>query len=290
MPHADVAHTNHDQASGLRTLMRGPNGSSRIITFLSGKGGVGKSNVAVNLAVYLAARGLRVALIDLDMGLSNADVLLNLTPTNTLAHVLSGLRSLDEIIISGPCGLRFVPGASGVHSLAAMSEFERRSLLSEIQKLARSTDITVLDCGAGIGRTVITFASAADQAVIVTTPEPTAVTDAYAVIKVLSRESVKSQVRLFVNMAANRAEAEGTFRRLSSVSQKFLNYPIANAGFMLQDRTVELAVRSRCPFVLSHPSSNASSSLAVMAGGLVQSCELQRFRGGLLRRVAGLFV
>ncbi|MBI1825586.1 MAG: MinD/ParA family protein [Planctomycetes bacterium] len=270
--------------------MRGSIGSSQIITVLSGKGGVGKSNLAVNLSIYLAARGLSVTLVDLDMGLSNADVLLNLAPTNTLAHVLAGLRTLDEIIISGPCGLRFVPGASGVHSLAAMSEFERRSLLFEIQKLSRSTDITVLDCGAGIGRNVISFADAADQVIVVTTPEPTAVTDAYAVIKVLSRENTNSQLRLFVNMAANRAEAEATFRRLSSVAQKFLNYSIANGGYMLQDRTVELAVRARCPFVLSHPNSNASLCLAVMAGELVQSYELERSRGGLLRRVAGLFV
>lgn len=260
------------------------------LAVLSGKGGVGKSNIAVNLAVYLAARGLRTALVDLDMGLANADVLLNIVPTYTLAHVLAGVRSIDDVTVNGPCGLRFVPGASGIHSLANLSEFERRSLVSHLQKLARSADIAVFDCGAGIARNVITFAAAADQALVVTTPEPTALTDAYAVIKVLARDARGTRTLLFVNMAASRKEADAAFRRIAGVAQKFLNYPIANGGFMLHDRTVELAVRSRRPFVLSHPASSASTCLAAMADDLAIGCRSEPRRGGFFHRVAGLFV
>ena len=278
-----------DQAQQLRELSK-QRRSALTLSVLSGKGGVGKSNIAVNLSVCLAERGLRVTLVDLDMGLANADLLMNLHPRLTLAHVVAGVRSIEEVTIPGPGGLQFVPGASGLHRLSNLSEFERQHLLSQLHKLKTNTDIVVFDLGAGLSRNVLTFAHDADQSWVVTTPEPTAVTDAYATVKAMSRENPAARVSLVVNRADSRAEAEAVFARLSGVAQKFLNYPVANAGYLLHDTSVELAVAARCPFVIRTPGSNASACIAAMASELARRFSMPARRAGLWRRVAGLFV
>ena len=279
-----------DQASGLRELARGGGGSSLSLAILSGKGGVGKTNLAVNLAICLAARGLRVSLVDLDMGLANADLLIGIQPRYTLAQLVGGIRTLDEITMEGPAGVRFVPGASGLHQIANLSEFERQNLLMHLQKLEDSTDIIVFDCGAGISRNVIRFALAAQRVMVVTTPEPTAITDAYAAIKTLQRDQYRHGVGVLVNKVSSRGEAEATFRRLAGVAKRFLNYPIAYSGYVLQDTTVALAVQARCPVVIRYPGSNASACIAAVADSLVEDRADQPRRDGFFRRVAGLFV
>lgn len=282
-----------DQASRLRDLVRRRRRSRRqgvALAITSGKGGVGKSSVAVNLSISLASRGVRVTLVDVDMGLANADLLLNIQPRYTLSHVLSGVRSIEEIVTSGPEGLRFVPGASGIHQLADLTEFERQTLITQFQKLRANADIIVFDCGAGISRNVMSFALSADRVIVVTTPEPTALTDAYATIKSLHRERCRGSVGLFVNMVESQKEAQATYDRVAKVSQRFLNYPVANQGYMLHDRAVELAVQARCPFVVRYPGSNASTCMAAMASSLVRTPAGGLRRGGLFSRVAGLFV
>jgi len=279
-----------DQASRLRELARRSRRGALTLAVTSGKGGVGKSNVAVNLSICLAARGVRVTLVDVDVGLANADLLMNVQPRYTLSHVLSGMRSIEAVSIEGPCGLRFVPGTSGRQDLANLSEFDRENLIAQLRKLHRGTDIVVLDCGAGISTNVIGFARRADQVLVVTTPEPTAMTDAYATIKVLRRDGYAGRVGLFVNMANSRAEAQAAYGRLAGVAQKFLNYSVADDGYMLQDTAVELAVSERCPFVIRDPGSGASACIAAMADKLARSCKGVPTRNGLLRRVAGLFV
>ncbi len=251
---------------------------------------MGKSNVAVNLSICLAAKGLRVALIDVDMGLANADLLMNVRPRYTLSHVLSGLRTIEEVCMEGPGGVCFIPGASGLHELADLSEFERQNLISQLQKLERGTDIVVLDCGAGVSRNVMSFALSADQVLVVTTPEPTALTDAYVTIKALHREGCTARICSFVNMADSRAAAIATYERLADVAKRFLNYSIADCGYMLHDTAVELAVRARCPFVIRYPGSNASACIAATAREMIRTLAGQRRGGGFFSRVAGLFV
>lgn len=282
--------SSRDQATRLRELARRRSRSALTLAIMSGKGGVGKSNVAVNLSICLAANSLRVTLVDVDMGLANADLLMNVQPRYNLSHVLSGLRTVDEISTEAPGGIRFIPGASGWHELANLSDFERRNLITQLQKLENNADIVILDCGAGISRNVISFALAADQAIVVTTPQPTALTDAYATIKALHQERCRARVCLFVNMAQNRSEANATYQRLAGVAKRFLNYPVADSGYMLQDAAVELAVRERCPFVIRYPSSNASACIAAMAVELGRACKGQDNRGGFFKRVVGLFV
>ncbi len=260
------------------------------IAITSGKGGVGKSNIAVNLSICLAANGIRVTLADVDMGLANADLLMNLQPRYTLSHVLSGVRSIEEVAITAPGGVRFIPGASGVHELADLSEFERQNLITQLQKLEASTDMVVLDCGAGLSRNVISFALAADLVLVVTTPQPPALTDAYATIKALRREGCTGRICLSVNMAESRSEAIATFERIANVSRRFLNYSIANQGYVLHDSAVELAVQERCPFVIRYPGSNASACIAAMANEMARTFAGHQRRGSFFSRVAGLFV
>ncbi len=290
MPHGIVRSARTDQAAGLRELVRRQRRSATTIAITSGKGGVGKSNIAVNLSICLAARGLRTTLVDADMGLANADLLMNLQPRYTLSHVLAGVRSLEEITAKGPGGIRFIPGASGVHELADLSEFERQNLIAQFQKLETSADMLILDCGAGISRNVISFALAADRVLVVTTPEPTALTDAYATIKALHGEGCRARMCLFVNLANSRADAAATYERIAGVARRFLNYSVADHGYMLHDSAVELAVQARCPFVIRYPGSNASASIAAMAGEIARMFKGPQRRSGFFSRVAGLFV
>lgn len=192
--------------------------------------------------------------------------------------------------MDGPGGIRFVPGASGFDRLADLSDFERRALVAQLQKLENNTDIVVLDCGAGISKNVTTFAASADQVMVVTTPEPTALADAYATVKSLYRQRSTAKLGVFVNMAHSRAQAEATSERLRTVAKSFLNISVAGFGYMLHDSKVELAVQERCPFVIRYPSSNASACVAAAADALTGAWNRQRVRGGFFRRVVGLFV
>lgn len=279
-----------DQATRLRQLVRRCRGQARTLAITSGKGGVGKSNVAVNLSICLAAKGMQVALVDVDLGLANADLLMNIQSRYTLSHVVHGVRTIEEVCTEGPGGICFVPGASGLDDLANLSEFDRRSLSAQFQVLENNADIVVLDCGAGISRNVVSFASAADQVMVVTTSEPTALTDAYAMIKSLHRDHSPGLVSLLVNKANSRAEAEETYRRLAGVANRFLKLAVASSGYMLHDRAVELAVQERRPFVIGYPRSNASACIAATATDLAQRYAGSHGRGGFFKRVVGLFV
>lgn len=283
-----------DQAARLRELVaRGEQvaGKALTVAVLSGKGGVGKTNIAVNLAICLAARGLRVTLLDADVGLANADVLLNVSAQYNLSHVVAGLRRIDQVgtVVAG--GVFFVPGASGLERVADLSEVERQAVIAQMRRLGGQTDVAVLDCGAGLSPNVLSFALAADLDLVVTTPEPTAVTDAYAVVKVLARRGkAPGSVRLLVNLAESRQEARKVYARVAGVAERFLQYPIAEGGYLLHDTHVELAVRQRCPFVLRYPRCAASACISAIAGRLAGSGGAARGTGGFFRRVVGMFV
>ncbi len=281
--------TSGDQADRLRQLVRENRGVSRLVAVTSGKGGVGKTNVAVNAAICLAARGHRVVLIDADLGLANADVLLDLNAPYNLSHVISGSKTIDQVLVDAPGGIKLILGTSGVGRLANLSEFERHNLVQSMVQLESLADIVVLDCAAGISRNVMTFAAAADFVVVVTTPEPTALTDAYATIKVLSRERFESSLGVVVNFANSSAEAQAAAKRLTDVAKRFLKLEVANTGYILRDEHVAMAVRQRAPVVLKYPRAPASSCLAAVAAKLARDTFAGQSEEGFFRRVANLF-
>lgn len=278
-----------DQADRLRALVRENRDASRLIAVTSGKGGVGKTNVAVNTAICLAACGHRVVLIDADLGLANADVLLDVKANYNLGHVISGTKSIEEVLIEAPGGIKLILGTSGVSRLANLSEFERHNLVQSMLHLESLADLVVLDCAAGISRNVMTFAAAADHVLVVTSPEPTALTDAYATIKVLSRERTAATLNTVVNFAASSNEARCSAARLSEVARRFLRRDVGYAGYVLRDDHVPMAVRHRVPVILKYPRSPASSCLAAVANRLARETLSTGTQETFFRRVASFF-
>lgn len=238
---------------------------ARAIAISSGKGGVGKTNLAVNLAVSLVARGRKVAVLDADLGLANADVLCGITPRATLEDVVAGDRTIDEVMVDAPGGFRLVPGASGVSRLADLGQMQRRSVLEQLMWLERSVDVLLIDTGAGIGANSMAFASAAHTILVAATPEPTAIADAYGAIKTLVARGCREGLGLVVNMVGSDEEASSVHARIDRVARAFLNARVASFGSVPLDAAVRDAVRRREPFALAAPSSPAARAVARLA-------------------------
>jgi flagellar biosynthesis protein FlhG len=230
-----------------------------------------------------------VSLVDADLGLANLDVLLDVRVGFNLSHVVAGRKSLQEVLIDLDCGVQLVPGANGLAQLAHLTEFQRALLVEELSALENDNDIIVVDCGAGIGPDVMHFAAAADNVLVVTTPEPTAVTDGYAVIKVLSQRGYGGSISLVVNFAASRYEGRTTYNRVSSAARQFLQVQVFDGGYVLTDQKVPEAVRMREPFVLAYPRCLASRCLAALANKLRPGGVLLRTESGFFRRLASWF-
>jgi len=277
-----------DQAEKLREMMRKVR-NTRVIAVASGKGGVGKSNIALNLSILLSAGGNRVALVDADIGLANLDVLLDVDVRANLSHVIAGSRELGDVVIDLASGVQFVPGASGLSELANLSEFQRTRVIDQLTALEAENDIIVIDCGAGIGRDVVTFAATAESVLVVTVPEPTAVTDAYALVKVLGQNGYDGSASLLVNRAMDRQEARATYQRISTVARQFLGMTLLDAGHVLEDPKVRESVRRREPFVLNYPRCPASRCVAALANRLSSGSCLFGKKEGFFRRVANWF-
>ena len=267
-----------DQAEKLRQLMgtlqpgarlENPSlthGQARVIAVTSGKGGVGKSNISVNLALLMAQKGKKVLLVDADMGLANVDVLLGIIPQFTLVNVLNGQKKLSEIIIEGPLGIRLVAsGSGGVQELADLNETQRNNFLQSLSDLQSDADIVLIDTGAGLHRNVLAFVLAAEEVLVVTTPEPTALMDAYGMIKIAQREKKDANLKVFVNMASNQMEADEAGKKLVILSKRFLNLDIQYLGFALRDMGVIKSVREQKPVVLSNPLNPFAVSLSRIA-------------------------
>lgn len=288
-----------DQAAELRVLMEtrastapppaGRRRTAHVVAVASGKGGVGKTNIAVNLAICLARRGLRVVLVDADLGMANADVIMNVQPTYDLSHVIRGERTIDEVVVRLEDGLRLVAGASGLASIADLSPFGRQELITELGSLETQSDLIILDCGAGISQNVLAFAHSANELLMVTTPEPTALTDAYALIKVLSRAPRPPPVGLIVNQSNSTREGHLVAQRVASVAARFLGIGLTAAGFVLHDQHVSLAVRQRIPLVVKYPDSPAATCIAALAERIDRSLSARRCGSGFFRRVARFF-
>jgi flagellar biosynthesis protein FlhG len=265
-----------DQASGLRELARQKRRAT-VIAITSGKGGVGKSNIAVNLATQLASVGKEVVLLDADLGLANADVLCNIDLPFNLAHVISRKKTLREVMVRTPGGFRLVGGASGLARMADLDELDRGRIVDALAELEQEADIILIDTGAGISPNVLSFTRAADHVLIVTTPEPTAITDAYAVIKVISRDGNCRRISLLVNQVTSPIEARLVHDRISRVARQFLGVSVFDGGHVVLDANVPACVRKRQPFMLASPHCPAAHCVAQLAMRLQQGigCRVQ---------------
>jgi flagellar biosynthesis protein FlhG len=221
--------------------------------------------------------------------LANLDVLVDVNVRTNLAHLIAGSKRLDEVVIDLPCGVQLVPGASGLAKLAHLSEFQRAQMMQELGTLEADNDVIIIDTGAGIGPDVLHFAAAADSVIVVTTPEPTAVTDGYAFIKVMAQRNYMGQMSLLVNLATDRQEARLTYQRISNVARQFLDTKVLDAGYVLTDPKVRDAIRVRQPFVLAYPKCPASQCLAALAARLSSGAVLADRKEGFFRKVANWF-
>jgi flagellar biosynthesis protein FlhG len=261
---------------------------AQTLAVTSGKGGVGKTAVSVNLAVQLARLGRRVVLLDADLGTANADVVCNVHPKATLAHVVAGQCALPDVMVEAPGGFRLIPGASGLANIAHLSTHELDRLTAQMRRLEHDCDVLLIDTGAGVGPNVLNFCCAAERVLVVTTPEPTSITDAYAVIKTIYNRTSDADLRLLVNQVKDEREARSVHTRILGVCQKFLNLSPGYAGHILHDPQVTRAVRRRRPFALEAPRSKASVGVLSLAHRLDRhASESSGQRQGLLQKMAG---
>lgn len=242
----------------------------RAIAVASGKGGVGKTSLSVNLALCLAQRGRGVTLFDADLGMANVEVMLGLVPRYSLYEVLYEDMTLDEITIKGPLGINVISGGSGFMEMANLDHTRRKRLLEMLNRFCGRDDFLIFDTGAGINKNVLGFVAAAGEVIIVVTPEPTSLTDAYALIKILANFKVLSEVHLVVNRASDRREAMRTLGRISNATGRFLDIKLNSLGWIPEDRTVSQAIKSQQPFFLTSPHSSASRSVAEIAEILLE--------------------
>jgi flagellar biosynthesis protein FlhG len=242
---------------------------ARTVAVTSGKGGVGKSSVALNLAIALQKMGNAVCLLDANLGLGNIDLLCGLNGYWNLSHVVSGARTVPEIVLAGPCGIHVVPGASGLLDAADCSSVAQREILSQLDELERQHDFLIIDTGTGIHRTVRHFVAAAQTVLIVTTPEPTAIADAYATLKALTAGSDLLQPHILVNQADSPAQAREIISRVQQTARTFLRVTVSSAGHIPRDPAVARAVACRKPFAADNPRTAAGLAIEQLARRLV---------------------
>ncbi len=262
---------------------------AHVIAIASGKGGVGKTHLAVNLAILLSQARRRVVLVDADLGTANVDVMMNVQPRHDLSHVLRRERTVDEVAVRINGHLRLIAGASGLGAVADLSPHDRHVLADQFARLESQSDVILLDCGAGISQNVLAFSQCADELLAVTTPEPTALTDVYALIKVLSRTERTPPMGLVVNQVDTEREGRLVAERLVSVASRFLGVDLALAGQVLRDAHVSLAIRQRSPLVLRYPNCPAASGLSTLARGIARRRRGAAENTGFFRRAIGLF-
>ena len=286
-----------DQAEQLREIMKskengrgGEKGSkTRIIAISSGKGGVGKTNISINLAIAYAQLGKKVVVMDADLGLANVNVVLGIIPKYNLYHLIRRQKRMSEIIMDTDYGISIVAGASGFSKIANLTDEERDHFISELSSLSNA-DVIIIDTSAGVSNNVLGFIAAADDAIIVTTPEPTAITDAYGIIKIIATEieNLNLGLKLIVNRVKSVTEGKKVAERVINIAGQFLNLKIDYLGYVYDDQGVGTSVLHQKPFLVSEPNGKAAICIKHIVGRL----EKVEYRegsgiGGFLRRLLG---
>lgn len=242
---------------------------TRVITVTSGKGGVGKTNFTLNLGLALTKMGYKVTILDADLGLANIDVIIGLIPKYTLANVIRKEKTLQEVLVDGPFGIKIISGGSGLKELVNLSEVQLLDLIENLKAIGYNSDFILIDTGAGISDAVLTFVNAATEVILVTTPEPTSITDAYAMLKNIVNTDNGKIIRLLVNRVESNEEGISIYNKINTASQRFLNVSVQKLGYLYDDLLVSKAVKCQQPFLISYPNSIISQGVEAIASRLI---------------------
>ncbi len=292
-----------DQATRLRRLVEGKNANTgrlqessgtagapasgaRVIAVTSGKGGVGKTNLTVNLAIALGRKGQRVIVLDADLGTANVDVLLGTSSRQSLMSLTQENVQLEDVLIRGPYGVSYISGGSGMEHAGELSLLQRQAIFNKLAGCDEWADIILVDTGAGVGRNVLDFIMASDEVLLVTTPEPTSMTDGYVVLKACRQLGIAQPVRLVVNRVFDIIESDETAKRLMGTAEKFLDMELQTLGFILDDGNMMRAVRRQMPILAAYPDSLASKCIEALSESLLTGQKQQVKMGwqGFLRK------
>lgn len=242
-----------------------PHGSSKFVTISSGKGGVGKTSFCINYGIALAGFGKRVVILDADLGMANVDVLLKASTRSNIIDVIDGTKEIEGIIAKAPGGIDIIAGGSGLQRLSSLSTPEFYRITKGFTYLQNHYNYVLLDTGAGLSRNVTDFIFASDETIIVTTPEPHAITDAYSIIKVVLEQNRDVNLKLLINKCENPQEGREVLYRITNVVKNFLNYTITPMGFLVESKVVGRSIREQVPFVLSYPGSDIARDVVSLA-------------------------
>ncbi|TDT68565.1 flagellar biosynthesis protein FlhG [Hypnocyclicus thermotrophus] len=256
-----------DQAANLRRIVKEKDLNldknsfkhAKILAVTSGKGGVGKTSLSVNLAALLAKSGKKILVIDADLGLSNVEIMLGVTPSYTLNDIITNKKKIEEVIIKGPFKIDFISGGNGFLELAELTDIEREEILIKIQKLDEIYDIIIIDTGAGISKNVTAFLEIADEILVITTSEPTSLTDAYSIIKILKENGNLEKVGLIINRVKSENEYIQASKVLINTTKRFLKVDIKDIGYIFEDVSVRKTIYKKTPFTIYYPDSKAST-------------------------------
>lgn len=281
-----------DQAEKLRQLVQNSqsghksaiikqteNTKARVITVTSGKGGVGKTNFTVNLSIALANLGQKVLVIDADLGMANVDVLLGKSTQYNILNLLQDGVNIQDVIADGPQGIKFMSGGSGIYHLANLNSTQLQHITKQINQFDSWADIILIDTGAGLNRNVLNFVMAADEVIIITTPEPTAITDAYAMMKAYASHSGTAPLKLVINRVVEIDEGQLVVDKLIKVALRFLGVPITNLGFIYEDRNMIRAVKNQVPLLLQFPNTISARCIEHIAQRLLYGDNIPRPKG-----------
>lgn len=266
-----------DQAAGLRRMVNPQ--PVKVIAVTSGKGGVGKTNVSVNISMALSQRGKDVLLMDADLGLANVDVLLGLRPKHTLSDVINGSRALEEIIINGPESLKIIPASSGIRNMADLNAMEHAGIIRAFSELSHRLDVLVIDTAAGISENVITFTRAAQEVIVVVCDEPTSLTDAYALIKLLNKDYGIHRFRIISNMVHSLQEGRELFKKIMMVTDKYLEVQLDFMGMVPYDDYLRKAVQRQKAVMEAYPRSKSALAFKSL-GSKADKWPIQGYAGG----------
>lgn len=281
-----------DQAESLRRLINNDdneiNKKAKIITVTSGKGGVGKSNFVVNLGISLQQKGKKVLIFDADIGMGNDDVLMGVYPRYNVFDLIKG-KNINDILIDGPCGIKLLAGGSGLNQVEELQSYERENFLKKLENLD-GFDYILMDTGAGISRSVLAFIACSEEVIVITTPEPTSLTDAYSLVKATNHFNIKNKAKIVVNKAFTKDEGNDTFKKFKRAVDRFLSVDVEYLGCILDDKKLVRAVREQVPFILSYPNSDASKDINRIADiFLGQRNESNLGAQGLFKKLFSIF-